>query len=118
MEFEGSEIEFVAIDSINQFGDFFKNQFESSDGDKNGKLDAKEARGNFFLQRLFPVADVNGDGMMTLRELNAYVEHVTTPPRAGPCSRSPTGACPSTSGSTPTRTTASPSASSASPGSG
>lgn len=76
-QFEGSEIELRAADAINQFGNFFENQFQSSDADKNGVLDLKEARGNFFLNRIFPVADRNGDGKMTKAELDAYFERST-----------------------------------------
>ena len=76
-QFEGSEIELHAADAINQFGNFFENQFESSDTDKNGSLDLKEVRGNFYLNRLFPVADRNGDGKMTKAEMDAYFERST-----------------------------------------
>jgi Ca2+-binding EF-hand superfamily protein len=74
IQFEGSEIEIRAGDSFNQFGDFFQNQFKAADGDKNGVLDAKEARGNFFMQRIFPVADRNGDSKMTEAEMKGYLD--------------------------------------------
>ena len=75
IHFEGAEIELhLANDNSQPALDFFQNQFKSADGDKDGALDIKEARGNFFLQRMFSVADRNGDGKMTVDEMKTYVE--------------------------------------------
>jgi Ca2+-binding EF-hand superfamily protein len=75
--FDGSEIALRAFDNPQQQAgvQFFQNQFKAADADKNGVVDAKEARGNFFLNRIFPVADHNADGKMTEPEMNLYIDH-------------------------------------------
>lgn len=75
LKLDDSEVDFQASSTINQFPDnFFEQQFNEADGDKSKTLDAKEARGNFYMQRVFPAGDRNSDGKYTLDELKAFLE--------------------------------------------
>ncbi len=69
----GSEFEFVALESQNNVVGFLENQFKNADVNNDSVIDAKEARGNAFLQQIHSVADRNSDGKMTQSELKAYV---------------------------------------------
>jgi Ca2+-binding EF-hand superfamily protein len=51
-------------------------EFKRADKDKNGYLDAKEAKGNRFLNGLFKTIDRDGDGKLTEKEMLAYFDKV------------------------------------------
>ena len=70
------EVELRGNDINQNIPNFYLQQFKNADVDKNGYVEAKESRGNFFLQQLFMVADRDGNGKLTETELNAYAERV------------------------------------------
>jgi Ca2+-binding EF-hand superfamily protein len=74
VEVAGSEIEFLANETLINRAALFENQFRNADADKDGAIDANEARTSPFIQRLHPAADRNGDGRMTQSELRVYLD--------------------------------------------
>jgi Ca2+-binding EF-hand superfamily protein len=53
---------------------FYTQQFKQADTDKKGVIDMKKARTAQFLDQIFPLADRDGDGKLTEKELTAYLD--------------------------------------------
>src|SRR5262249_1171319 len=54
---------------------FYEQQFREADVGKKGVLDRKQVMGNFYVGgQLFDLADRDGDGKMTQKEFNAYLD--------------------------------------------
>jgi Ca2+-binding EF-hand superfamily protein len=53
---------------------FYTQQFKQADADKKGVIDLKKAKTAQFLEQIFPLADRDGDGKLTEKELNAYLD--------------------------------------------
>lgn len=53
---------------------FYVRQFKQADTDKKGVIDLKKAKTAQFLEQIFPLADRDGDGKLTEKELNAYLD--------------------------------------------
>jgi Ca2+-binding EF-hand superfamily protein len=67
----------VSDQSFPQFGNlkqFYTQQFKQADTDKKGVIDMKKAQTAQFLDQIFPLADRDGDGKLTEKELNAYLD--------------------------------------------
>jgi Ca2+-binding EF-hand superfamily protein len=62
------------------FGGFIRPQlmaqFRQADTDGNGHLDAQEAEKSRTFRPLFKLADRDGDGKLTEKEVNAYLDHL------------------------------------------
>jgi Ca2+-binding EF-hand superfamily protein len=74
VEVAGSEIEFLTNETLINRAALFERQFRIADADKDGVIDANEARANAFIQRFHSAADRNGDGRMTQSEFGAYLD--------------------------------------------
>lgn len=59
---------------FNNLKGFYTQQFKQADTDKKGVIDMKKARTAQFLDQIFPLADRDGDGKLTEKELNAYLD--------------------------------------------
>jgi len=67
----------VSDQSFPQFGNlkqFYTQQFKQADTEKKGVIDMKKAQTAQFLDQIFPLADRDGDGKLTEKELNAYLD--------------------------------------------
>jgi Ca2+-binding EF-hand superfamily protein len=53
---------------------FYTQQFKQADTDKKGVIDMKKAQTAQFLDQIFPLADRDGDGKLTEKELTAYLD--------------------------------------------
>jgi Ca2+-binding EF-hand superfamily protein len=56
---------------------FFVQQFRQADAGKKGVVDKKQAMNSRFLGQIFDLADRNGDGKLTDKELTAYLDMQT-----------------------------------------
>jgi Ca2+-binding EF-hand superfamily protein len=74
VEFAGAEVEFVAIETQNILASVLEGRFDRVDANKDGAVDAEEARNEPFLERLFLAADRDGDRKITRSELTGYLE--------------------------------------------
>jgi Ca2+-binding EF-hand superfamily protein len=74
VEVAGSQIEFLANETLIDRSALLDNQFRIADADKDGVIDANEARTNPFIQRFYSAADRNGDGRMTQSEFRVYLD--------------------------------------------
>ena len=74
VEVAGSEIEFLANETLINRAALFENQFRIADADKDGVIDANEARTRPVIGRLHSAADRNGDGRMTQSEFRVYLD--------------------------------------------
>jgi Ca2+-binding EF-hand superfamily protein len=74
VEVAGSQIEFLANETLVNRAALLDNQFSNADADKDGVIDANEARANPFIQRFHSAADRNGDGRMTQSEFRVYLD--------------------------------------------
>jgi Ca2+-binding EF-hand superfamily protein len=69
-----AHLELKAGDVAQNFGNFFEQQFNAADADKNGYLEMREANQNGFVNQFFAAADRDGDGKLFKKELDGYVE--------------------------------------------
>ena len=74
VEVAGSEIEFLANETLINRAALFENQFRIADADKDGVIDANEASTRPVIGRLHSAADRNGDGRMTQSEFRIYLD--------------------------------------------
>jgi EF hand len=74
VEVAGSQIEFLANGTLINRAALLDNQFSNADADKDGVIDANEARANPFIQRFHSSADRNCDGRMTQSEFRVYLD--------------------------------------------
>ncbi len=74
VEVAGSEIEFLANETLINRAALLENQFRIADADKDGVIDANEARTIPVIERLHSAADRNGDGRMTQSEFRVYLD--------------------------------------------
>lgn len=58
--------------AFNQLQQFYVNQFNNADGNKDGFLDQKESAGDFFLNQNFELMDQDADGKVSKKEVEAY----------------------------------------------
>jgi Ca2+-binding EF-hand superfamily protein len=72
-EVGGAMLEWRAGDIGQDFSNFFEQQFNAADADKNGYVEQKEANANGFVNQFFAAADRDGDGKLFRKELDAYV---------------------------------------------
>jgi Ca2+-binding EF-hand superfamily protein len=72
----GTTLEFVIDDVLPSGNQVLIRQFDMADGDKNGYLDKSESTQGaaVLLQRVFALADRDGDGKLFRKELEAYIE--------------------------------------------
>jgi Ca2+-binding EF-hand superfamily protein len=59
---------------FNNLKGFYVQQFKDVDIGKKGVIDRKQATGGQFLEDVFILGDRNGDGKLTEKELNAYLD--------------------------------------------
>jgi Ca2+-binding EF-hand superfamily protein len=67
----------VADQTFSQFGNikqFYKQRFQNADTKKKGVVDLKQAQAVQLLDQIFPLADRDGDGKLTEKELDTYLE--------------------------------------------
>ncbi len=66
-----SDQQFTQFNNIKQF---YVQQFKQADTDKKGVLDSKKAKTSQFIDMIFPLLDRDGDGKLTEKELNAFLD--------------------------------------------
>jgi len=59
---------------FNNIKQFYTQQFKQADAGKKGVIDRKQAKTAQFLDQVFPLMDRDGDGKLTKKELNSYLD--------------------------------------------
>jgi Ca2+-binding EF-hand superfamily protein len=63
-----------ALATVEGMHQFYLQQFQAADVDRSGALDRRQVADSPYLKGLFALADRNGDGKLTLQELNGFLE--------------------------------------------